>query len=85
MQPKKEAPAPDAVLNEVTTFVRLARDGAYMAGDRRVHHTERSKWRLTLLDRLAASPGLAGPELLTFLRARIAERRGERIQAAEWT
>jgi len=47
MQPKKEAPAPDAVLNEVTTFVRLARDGAYMAGDRRVHHTERSKWRLT--------------------------------------
>jgi hypothetical protein len=34
-----------------------------------------------LLDRLATSPGLAGPEL-TFLRARIAERRGERIQAA---
>jgi hypothetical protein len=25
----------------------LAEDGAYMAGDRRVHHTERSKWRLT--------------------------------------
>jgi hypothetical protein len=34
-----------------------------------------------LLDRLAASPGLGGPEL-TFLRARIAERRGERAQAA---
>jgi hypothetical protein len=47
IKPKKEAPAPDAVLNEVTTFVKLARDGAYMAGDRRVHHTERSKWRLT--------------------------------------
>jgi hypothetical protein len=34
-----------------------------------------------LLDRLAASPGLAGPEL-TFLRARIADRRGEHTQAA---
>ena len=33
-----------------------------------------------LLDRLAASPGLAGPEL-TFLQARIAERRGDRAQA----
>jgi hypothetical protein len=29
-----------------------------------------------LLDRLAASPALGGPEL-TFLRARIAERRGD--------
>ena len=44
---KKEVPAPDTVLNEVTAFVKLARDGAYMAGDRRVHHTERSNWRLT--------------------------------------
>jgi hypothetical protein len=44
---KKEVPAPDAVLSEVTAFVTLARDGAYMAGDRRVHHTERSRWRLT--------------------------------------
>jgi hypothetical protein len=35
------------VLDEVTTFVKLAKDGAYMAGDRRVHHTERAKWRLT--------------------------------------
>ena len=34
-----------------------------------------------LLDRLAASPALAGPEL-TFLRARIAERRGDVTQAA---
>jgi hypothetical protein len=34
-----------------------------------------------LLDRLAASPVLAGPEL-TFLRARIAERRGDVAQAA---
>jgi hypothetical protein len=45
--PEKEVPVPDAVLNEVAAFVKLARDGAYMAGDRRVHHTERSKWRLT--------------------------------------
>jgi len=34
-----------------------------------------------LLDRLAASPALAGPEL-TFLRARIAERRGDVALAA---
>ncbi|MGH3192641.1 MAG: hypothetical protein ACRDPY_28975 [Streptosporangiaceae bacterium] len=47
MKPKKKMPDPDTVLDEVTTFVTLAKDGAYMAGDRRVHHTERSKWRLT--------------------------------------
>ena len=35
-----------------------------------------------LLDRLAVSPALAGPEL-TFLRARIAERRGDVAQALE--
>jgi hypothetical protein len=35
-----------------------------------------------LLDRLVASPALAGPEL-TFLRARIAERRGDVSQAAK--
>jgi hypothetical protein len=34
-----------------------------------------------LLDRLAASPALAGPEL-TFLRAKIAERHGDVAQAA---
>ena len=34
-----------------------------------------------LLDRLAASPALAGPEL-TFLRARLAERRGDVSRAA---
>ena len=47
VRPKRGLPDPDGVLNEVTTFVNLARDGAYMAGDRRVHHTERSKWRIT--------------------------------------
>ena len=47
VKPKRELPDPDTVLGEVTTFVKLAKDGAYMAGDRRVHHTERSKWRLT--------------------------------------
>jgi hypothetical protein len=47
IKPKKELPDPAAVLAEVTTFVELARDGAYMAGDRRVHHTQRSKWRHT--------------------------------------
>ncbi len=47
VRPKKGLPDPDTVLDEVTTFATLAKDGAYMAGDRRVHHTERSKWRLT--------------------------------------
>jgi hypothetical protein len=50
---KNELPDPARVLDEVTTFAELARDGAYMAGDRRVHHTERSKWRHTFR-RLAA-------------------------------
>jgi hypothetical protein len=50
---KKELPDPAGILAEVTTFVELAKDGAYMAGDRRVHHTERSKWRITFR-RLAA-------------------------------
>src|SRR5206468_7880248 len=45
IKPKKELPDPAGVLDEVTTFVELARDGAYMAGDRRVHNTERSRWR----------------------------------------
>jgi hypothetical protein len=44
---KKQVPDPSTVLDEVTRFVGLAEDGAYMAGDRRVHHTERSKWRHT--------------------------------------
>jgi len=47
VKPKKELPDPRAVVDEVTTFVMLAKDGAYMAGDRRVHHTQRSRWRLT--------------------------------------
>jgi hypothetical protein len=53
VMPKKELPDPAEILAEVTTFVELATDGAYMAGDRRVHHTERSKWRHTFR-RLAA-------------------------------
>jgi hypothetical protein len=62
LQPRKNPPDPVNILGEVTTFVELARDGAYMAGDRRVHHTERSKWRHTFrrlvadaLEALAAS------------------------------
>src|SRR5215471_2136308 len=47
VKPKKELPDSDTVLDEVATFVKLAKGGAYMAGDRRVHHTERSRWRLT--------------------------------------
>jgi hypothetical protein len=47
VKPKRELPDPVGVLAEVTTFVELAKDGAYMAGDRRVHHSERAKWRYT--------------------------------------
>jgi hypothetical protein len=47
LRQKNQPPDPTAVLAEVTAFAGLARDGAYMAGDRRVHRTERSKWRLT--------------------------------------
>src|ERR1700676_1373058 len=58
VKPKEELPDPVGILDEVTTFVELAKDGAYMAGDRRVHHTERSKWRYTfrrlVADALAA-------------------------------
>ena len=43
VKPRKELPDPGTVLDEVMTFVKLAKDGAYMAGDRRVHHTERSR------------------------------------------
>jgi hypothetical protein len=53
VMPKKKLPDPVGVLAEVTTFIELATGGAYMAGDRRVHHTERSKWRYTFR-RLAA-------------------------------
>ena len=58
VQPKKERPDPAGVLDKVTTFVELAKDGAYMAGDRRVHHTERSKWRYTF--RQLITDALAG-------------------------
>jgi hypothetical protein len=61
VKPKKGLPDPATVLDEVTTFVGLAKDGAYMYGDRRVHRTERSRWRLTFRrlvgDALAALPG----------------------------
>ncbi len=32
---------------EVRDFVELAESGAYIAGDRRVSRTERTKWRVT--------------------------------------
>ncbi|HUZ26046.1 MAG TPA: hypothetical protein VMV07_20010 [Streptosporangiaceae bacterium] len=35
------------MLAEVSQFVELARSGAYIAGDRRVSRTERTKWRVT--------------------------------------
>jgi hypothetical protein len=47
---KKEAaapPDPEVVLMEVKDFVELAESGAYIAGDRRVSRSERTKWRVT--------------------------------------
>ena len=47
---KKEAaapPDPEVVLTEVKDFVELAESGAYIAGDRRVSRSERTKWRVT--------------------------------------
>jgi hypothetical protein len=42
------APAdPDLALYEVSEFAELARAGAYIAGDRRVSPTERTRWRAT--------------------------------------
>lgn len=38
---------PEQVLEKVRAFTGLARAGAYMAGDRRVSRTERSRWRFT--------------------------------------
>jgi hypothetical protein len=38
---------PVGVLAEVSLFMELARSGAYIAGDRRVSRTERTKWRVT--------------------------------------
>jgi hypothetical protein len=73
VKPKKELPDPDTVLDEVTTFVKLAKDGAHMAGDRRVHHTEWSKWRLTF--RRLVSDALA--TLQAAIRASAAGRRGD--------
>ena len=40
-------PDPALVLAEISQFVELARSGAYIAGDRRVSRTERTKWRVT--------------------------------------
>src|SRR6266542_5388757 len=38
---------PQWVLGEVREFVKLARSGAYMGGDRRVSPRERTRWRFT--------------------------------------
>lgn len=42
-----DAVDPQVVLREVTEFVSLAQEGAYMAGNRRVSPKERSRWRFT--------------------------------------
>ncbi len=40
-------PDPELVLMEVWDFVELAESGAYIAGDRRMSRTERTRWRVT--------------------------------------
>jgi len=56
-------PDPQQVHDEVRAFIGLARDGAYIAGDRRVSPRERTRWRFTFR-RLAADAraALAAPE-----------------------
>jgi hypothetical protein len=46
-QPPNELADPEMVLDEVDSFVSLARSGAYMGGNRRVSPRERSRWRFT--------------------------------------
>lgn len=43
----QQPPDPELVLRQVRDFVDLARRGSYLAGDRRVSPTERSRWRMT--------------------------------------
>lgn len=46
--PKRpDPPGPQAVHDEVTEFVALARSGAYLGRDRRVSPKERTRWRFT--------------------------------------
>ncbi len=48
---KPEAPQPDPfVLEDVTEFAKLARAGAYLAGDRRVSPKQRTRWRYQFRD-----------------------------------
>src|SRR5690625_4489776 len=42
----QQPPDPELVLRQVRDFVDLARRGSYLAGDRRVSPTERSRWRM---------------------------------------
>lgn len=42
-----EPPDPEQVFAEVSGFAELAESGAYIAGDRRVSRSERTKWRVT--------------------------------------
>ncbi len=59
-------PDAEAVLAEAREFARLARAGAYLAGDRRVSPKERTRWRFTFR-RLAteALAALAGDDVET--------------------
>ena len=60
---KAEAPDPEQVRREAAEFVALVKSGAYMAGDRRVHRTERSRWRITFRQHVAdARAALAAPD-----------------------
>ena len=66
-RPRRKEPEPadpEGTLVEVRDFVALARSGAYLAGDRRVHPRERTRWRFTF-QRLVkdAERALAGDDL----------------------
>ncbi|MGI5134229.1 MULTISPECIES: hypothetical protein [unclassified Streptomyces] len=71
----KSAPVdPQQVLERVQEFVGLARAGSYLAGDRKVSPTERSRWRFTFRrhaeaarEALTADDPLPGEDAVTAI------------------
>lgn len=79
-RPARADPAPDQVLAEIHQFAALARDGSYLAADRRVKPSDRTRWRFTfkrLVTRArdalrvdATGDGATGMEILSTWPAR---------------
>lgn len=80
---EREQLDPDWVQGEIETFAGLLRSGAYMGGTRDVSRQERSKWRLTFRNHMAAATTLvaqgdleAGGAALELLIDLLCEMRG---------